>query len=115
MESNNVYLDGLTIHRGIDDVIKNTYQSPIRQIETAMKTEIENIFMNEVKIAVGLDIDKNELIRALKYDRDQYRKGYEDAKINALEIIIKYVPDDDGTCSKAGADLRELLDEIENL
>ena len=30
-----------------------------------------------------------------------------------LNIIAKYCPDDDGTCSCAGEDLRELLDEIE--
>lgn len=31
----------------------------------------------------------------------------------ALEIAMQYCPDDDGSCSKAGADLREMLDEIE--
>lgn len=31
-----------------------------------------------------------------------------------LDIAMQYVPDDDGSCSKANADLRELLDEIEN-
>ena len=31
----------------------------------------------------------------------------------ALNIIAKYCPDDDGSCSCAGNDLRELLDEIE--
>lgn len=33
----------------------------------------------------------------------------------ALEIIMKYCPDDDGSCSKADADMREMLDEIEDL
>ena len=32
-----------------------------------------------------------------------------------LEIAMQYCPDDDGSCSKADADIRELLDEIENL
>ena len=32
-----------------------------------------------------------------------------------MEIAMKYCPDDDGCCSKAGHDLRELLDEIEAL
>ena len=32
-----------------------------------------------------------------------------------LEIIASYCPDDDGTCSKADRDLREMLDEIENM
>lgn len=33
----------------------------------------------------------------------------------AAELAMQYCPDDDGSCSKAGADLRELLDEIETL
>ena len=33
----------------------------------------------------------------------------------ALELVMQYCPDDDGTYSKAGVDLRELLDEIESL
>ena len=32
-----------------------------------------------------------------------------------LEIVISYCPDDDGCCSKAGHDLREMLGEIEAL
>ena len=32
-----------------------------------------------------------------------------------LEIAMQYCPDDDGSCSKADADIRELLDEIENM
>ena len=30
-----------------------------------------------------------------------------------IEIATSYCPDDDGTCEKAGTDLREMLDEIE--
>lgn len=33
----------------------------------------------------------------------------------AIDIAMQYCPDDDGSCSKAGADIRELLDEFENL
>ena len=32
-----------------------------------------------------------------------------------LEIVMQYCPDDDGSCSKACADMREMLDEIEAL
>lgn len=31
----------------------------------------------------------------------------------AVEIAMRYCPDDDGSCSEAGADLREMLDELE--
>jgi len=30
-----------------------------------------------------------------------------------LEIAMQYCPDDDGSCSKVGVDIREMLDEIE--
>lgn len=33
----------------------------------------------------------------------------------AVELAMQYCPDDDGTCSKADRDIRELLDELENL
>lgn len=32
-----------------------------------------------------------------------------------LDIVSQYCTDDDGSCSKAGVDLREMLDEIEAL
>ena len=32
-----------------------------------------------------------------------------------LDIASQYCPDDDGSCSKADVDLREMLDEIEAL
>ena len=31
----------------------------------------------------------------------------------AIEIAMRYCPDDDGSCSDAGTDLREMLDELE--
>lgn len=34
---------------------------------------------------------------------------------SAVDIAMSYCPDDDGCCSKAFDDIRELLDEIENL
>ena len=33
----------------------------------------------------------------------------------AIDAAMCYCPDDDGTCSKADRDIRELLDELENL
>lgn len=33
----------------------------------------------------------------------------------AINIAMQYCPDDDGSCSKAGADIREMLDELEDL
>lgn len=33
----------------------------------------------------------------------------------AIEIAMLYCPDDDGSCSKANIDIREMLDDLENL
>lgn len=33
----------------------------------------------------------------------------------AIDAAMQYCPDDDGTCSKADKDIRELLDELEDL
>ena len=34
---------------------------------------------------------------------------------SAIDVAMQYCPDDDGSCSKAGADIREMLDELESL
>lgn len=34
---------------------------------------------------------------------------------DAVDAAMQYCPDDDGTCSKADKDIRELLDEIEDI
>ena len=36
-------------------------------------------------------------------------------KQDAIDAVMQYCPDDDGSCSKANRDIRELLDDIENL
>lgn len=33
----------------------------------------------------------------------------------AIKIAMLYCPDDDGSCSKANIDIREMLDDLENL
>lgn len=59
------------------------YESPINKIIGEMKTQMikdeEGQLMVQVTQAIGYDVDKNELIKALNYDRQQYEKGYADA------------------------------------
>lgn len=33
----------------------------------------------------------------------------------AIDLAMQYCPDDDGSCSKADRDIRELLDDLENM
>lgn len=60
------------------------YESPINIISQQMKIQMEGEIMKAVQ-RVGIDVDKDELIRALKYDRAQYQKGYMDGFRDALD------------------------------
>lgn len=53
------------------------YESPIKEIIGELQTQQEENVIKAVQ-KVGIDVDKEELIKALQYDRQQYQKGYED-------------------------------------
>lgn len=55
------------------------YQSPVEIIQGELETKIENDIMTAVQ-RYGIRVDKEELIKALQYDRKQYEQGYEDAR-----------------------------------
>lgn len=55
------------------------------------------------------DITPSEIYKATVVDFDTISRRA------VLDIALKYCPDDDGTCSEAGSDLRNMLDEIEAL
>ena len=38
-------------------------------------------------VKIGIDVNKEELIKALHYDRQQYKKGYEDAVKDFAEKV----------------------------
>lgn len=51
------------------------YDSPITLIASQMETKIENDVMSTIQ-RYGIDINKEELIKALDYDHKQYQEGY---------------------------------------
>lgn len=55
------------------------YESPITQYITDIQTKMEDQLM-ETLFGLGFDVDKEELMKALKYDREQYQKGYKDGR-----------------------------------
>ena len=82
------------------------WESPI-QISTISEeigrkiVDDQNNYIVETCVKMGVSVDKDELIKALKYDRGQYTKGYIDGKIARDDEIVrcrdckyKYVPDD---------------------
>ena len=76
------------------------YESPImlyqqiNNIAEQVSTETENYIYNYV-LKLGIDVDKNELVRALNYDRGQYQKGYDDGYQNALAQVSMIFADDE--------------------
>jgi flagellar biosynthesis/type III secretory pathway protein FliH len=63
-----------------------SYESPIN-IYQDLANEIAEMHDNTVymKIREIVDVDKEELLKALAYDRDQYDKGYTDGYRRGLE------------------------------
>lgn len=56
------------------------YEAPISIIETAYKQiqEKQENDVLEVIASYDITVDRNELVKALRYDRGQYDKGYHD-------------------------------------
>ena len=57
------------------------YESPITRIYKDMETQIVKDGENQIFQAIqkcDIVVDKQELIKALQYDRGQYEKGYND-------------------------------------
>ena len=90
---------------GVWDIPANisfaNYESPIQRIFDEMQTQMiqqeENQMMMHVRQAVGFDVDKEELLKALQYDREQYKKGYADGlKADRWIPVSEMLPKEDG-------------------
>ena len=60
------------------------YDSPIEIFARNVSVEVENQVMKAVG-KVGIHVNKEELLKALNYDRKQYDKGYRDAMHKAKQ------------------------------
>ena len=73
------------------------YESPIELITADIQSSISKRLDNDIYqavVATGVNVDKDELIRALKYDREQYEQGYKDGYaegMNAMKNKIKEI------------------------
>ena len=66
------------------------YESPINMIIQKLYTNLESECMKSVQ-RYGFDVDKEELAKALKYDREQYEKGYTDGYNEGIDDAIKVI------------------------
>ena len=67
------------------------YESPIEKIMGEIKSQMiqneEDNLLYLVNQSISYNVNKEELLKALQYDRDQYNKGYADALKNKNEIL----------------------------
>lgn len=80
------------------------YESPIELVSKDIQYEIENDICKAVQ-KLEIKIDKEELVKALKYDRSQYEKGYEDGKNDSIVYAHWVDVEGDGvdySCSNCG-------------
>lgn len=70
------------------------YESPINIISQMVDEHIKEIHkqeetavMTEITKKIGVDIDKDELIRVLNYDRNQYEKGFFDGMMSGRREV----------------------------
>lgn len=77
------------------------YVSPIEKIYGDIQSQMiendENLLMCSVTQSIGYKVDKDELIKALQYDRHQYEQGYYDGahmvmtEENLVDWMTEYI------------------------
>lgn len=67
----------------------NDYKSPIEIIQDRFRTEVEDNIMKAI-LGYNIVIDKEELMRALNYDRAEYQCGYDAGYTDGYESAKKY-------------------------
>lgn len=81
-----------------------SYESPIDIIMKSTTEKMEHDIMAVVQ-SYYIDVDKDELLRALRYDREQYEKGFNDGRKDHFCHSVKLYKDGKrwycGRCSKA--------------
>lgn len=64
-----------------------SYESPINIIYEDMQTKLEGDVFKAIQNC-NIEVDKDELLKALAYDRNQYQKGWSDGYAQAAEDIV---------------------------
>lgn len=63
---------------------KTMYKSPIELLTAEIQAKLENGVVDLLK-HIDINVDKDELIRALRYDRKQYDNGFSDGRLAGLD------------------------------
>ena len=68
------------------------YKSPIEIINGKIQTQFDDAIFRAVQ-NVGINVDKDELIKALEYDRGQFEEGFREGEKHTLRQIKNLLPE----------------------
>ena len=68
------------------------YESPIEIITGQIKTNYEDGIFRAIQ-NVGINIDREELLKALEYDRGQYEEGFREGEKHTMRQIKDLLPE----------------------
>ena len=68
------------------------YESPIKIITGQIKTNYEDAIYSAVQ-NVGINVDREELLKALEYDRGQYEEGFREGEKHTMRQIKDLLPE----------------------
>jgi hypothetical protein len=91
-----------------------SYKSPIDIIYGNIQTKLEDDVVKAIQ-SYNISVDKEELIKALNYDREQYKAGYEDALKEISMYVNRYMGELHPQAYNERAQLKELNDYIAKL
>ena len=66
------------------------YESPISLITQEVYEQTEEMIYRAVT-KVGVDVDKEELVKALQYDRNQYDKAFMEGYNKAIDDFVEHI------------------------
>lgn len=88
------------------------YKSPIELMTNKMQNimvEQQEGHIIQVIQQCGVNVDKDELIKALLYDRNQYDEGYQDAVKTFAAILRSHYPHTNSVLKRIDAVEQELI------
>lgn len=68
------------------------YESPIEIITGQIKTNYEDEIFRAIQ-NVGINVDREELLKALEYDRGQYEEGFREGEKHTMRQIKDLLPE----------------------
>ena len=71
-----------------------SYESPIKLCVEEMAIEaakdMDDFVLQAIdRVCATVTVDRDEVLRALRYDRDQYDKGFADGKAAAMDELVR--------------------------